>query len=98
MRKLFIVGLVATLALGLAAPAEAQLVHRNSQGQLLFNPLLCLTDYQVRQQIAAAGYGNIKLNAPIESQIQVKATRGGHTWLIDFNRCLNRIDSVTGLN
>ncbi len=96
MRRLLTIELVVALALGMAAPAEAQF-RRNSQGQLLFNPLFCLTDYQVRQRIAAAGYSSIKLNAPIESQIQVKAVRAGHTWLIDFNRCLNRISSVTRL-
>ena len=83
------------LALSAAIPAQAGfLVHRNSDGVVSMDPLLCLTDYQVRQAIARRGYTNIKLNAPIESQIQVKASRGNAVYLIDFNRCFGRIDGV----
>jgi hypothetical protein len=79
------------------SPASAQLVHRNSHGQLTFNPLLCQTDYEIRRSFAAKGYTDIKLNAPIESQIQVRAAKGNRIYLIDYNFCLGRIDGITPL-
>ena len=78
-------------------PAEAQLVHRNSDGTLSINPILCLTDYQVRQAIAARGFSNIFLNAPVEAHIQARATRGRTVYLIDFNRCSGRFVGVRPL-
>lgn len=86
-----------TLSGALASPADAQLVHRNNDGQLFFDPILCQTDYQVRQAIAAQGFTNIFLNAPIEDRIRVRATRGKTIYLIDYNRCRPRIISVTPL-
>jgi hypothetical protein len=83
------------LALG-TTPAAAQLIRRH-HGQLLLDPLLCQTNYQVRQAIAARGFTNIYLNAPIESQIQVRATRGNTVYLIDYNRCFGHIDSISPL-
>lgn len=53
--------------------------------------VVCLSDYQVRQAIAARGYSRIYLNAGDGKYIQVKANRDGRTWLIKFNRCADRI-------
>lgn len=86
------------LALGAASPANAQLVTSNprvNDGQLMIDPLLCQSDYQVRQAIAAAGFTNIFLNAPIQNHIRVRATKGKTVYLIDYNRCLGaRIVSI----
>ncbi|HTJ58042.1 MAG TPA: hypothetical protein VL418_10815 [Devosiaceae bacterium] len=85
--RLAVVAASTTLCLlQFAIPAEAQF-RRNSQGQVLINPLLCYTDRQVRQAIAAQGFTNIFLNAPIEDVIRARATRGNTVYLIDFDRC-----------
>lgn len=91
------VALFGTVLLLGAMPATAQLVHRDRGGNLLINPLLCQTDYQVRRAIAARGFRDIFLNAPIESHIQVRATKGNTVYLIDYNRCFNYIVSATPL-
>ena len=82
---------------GMASPASAQLIGRNHRGQLTFDPLLCQTDYEIRRRFAALGYTDIKLNAPLQSQIQVRAAKRGHIYLIDYNFCLGRIDEITPL-
>ena len=85
------------LALGSTLPANAALFQRHSDGSFTIDPLLCMTDYQVRQAVAAEGFTHILLNAPIETQIQVKATRGRTVYLIDFNRCAGHIDGIQRL-
>jgi hypothetical protein len=88
---------VLTLTLFAALPANAALFQRHSDGSVSIDPLLCLTNYQVRQAVAARGFTHIFLNAPIETQIQVKATRGGTVYLIDFDRCAGQIDGIQRL-
>ena len=88
------------LALGtilLPVPANAALFQRHSDGSVSFDPLLCMTDYQVRQSVAQRGFTHILLNAPIETQVQVKATKGRSVYLIDFDRCGGGIDGVQRL-
>ena len=85
---------LATIA---ALPANAALFQRHSDGSVSFDPLLCMTDYQVRQSVAQQGFTHILLNAPIETQIQVKATKGRSVYLIDFDRCGGGIDGVQRL-
>jgi hypothetical protein len=86
-----------SLALLAALPADAALFQRHSDGSISFDPLLCMTDYQVRQAVAQQGFTHILLNAPIETQIQVKATKGRSVYLIDFDRCGGGIDDVERL-
>lgn len=94
--KAFLSGIVAlAVVAAMATPASAQLVHRNSDGRLMFNPLICQTDYEIRRTFAAQGYSNIALNAPIQSVIQVRASKGRQFYLIDYNYCLGRVDAVT---
>jgi hypothetical protein len=91
---------IAVLAIGLLSgtlPADAQLVHRNNDGTVFINPLLCLSDYQVRQAIAAQGFTSIYLNAPIENHIRARATKGKTVYMIDFNRCGGGIVGVAPL-
>lgn len=54
--------------------------------------ITCLNDYQVRQAVAARGYDNIALNVEMDKHIQVRATRDGWVWLLDFNICTGRIE------
>ena len=72
-------------------PADAQLIRHNHDGSVSINPLLCYTDYQVRQAVARQGFTNIYLNAPIEAHQRVRATRKGVVYLLDFNICTGRI-------
>lgn len=58
---------------------------------------VCLTNYQVRRAVEAAGYGQVKLNVPNGDHIQVKASQGAGTYLIDFNRCTGMIEAVQAL-
>lgn len=82
----------------LPGPAAAQLIRRGNDGTLHIDKLLCQTDYQIRRAVAAAGFRNIALNAPIESHIQVRATKGNTVYLIDYEYCLGGgIVSVTPL-
>jgi hypothetical protein len=85
-------GVVATIIAAVLAasalPATAQLIRRGNDGTLHIDPLLCQTDYQVRQAVAAAGFRNIALNAPVNSHIRVRATKGHTVYLIDYEYCL----------
>lgn len=83
---------IVTVALAFCTPVEAQLVHSNpriNDGQIMVDPLLCQTDYQIRKSIAAAGFTNIFLNAPIGTHIRSRATKGGVVYLLDYDYCLN---------
>jgi len=97
MRVLLHALLLGTLLVLATAPAEAQFIHRNRDGTVSINPLLCFNDHQVRQAVAAQGFSNIYLNAAIESHQQVKASRNGRTYRIDFDICRGGIVSVTPL-
>lgn len=96
-RRLVLAAFAAAIAGSSAAPASAALFRRNSDGQALINPLLCQTDYEIRQALAQAGYTHVSLNAPIESHIQARGTKGGATYLIDYNFCFGYIASVQRL-
>ncbi|HXE53168.1 MAG TPA: hypothetical protein VN541_09145 [Tepidisphaeraceae bacterium] len=89
-----LVSAVAVVAIAAAScsPVEAQLVYSNpriNDGQIRVDPLLCQTDYQIRRSLAAAGFTNIFLNAPIDTRIRARATKGGVVYLIDYDYCLN---------
>ena len=53
---------------------------------------MCMTDRQIRNAIADLGYQDIALNVQHEDNIQVRATRGGAIYLIDFNACTGEIE------
>ncbi|AKR55758.1 hypothetical protein XM25_08090 [Devosia sp. H5989] len=86
----------------LAIAASSTSVQANNFGMFMgfgrpIAPVLCLTDYQVRQRVAAEGFTNIFLNAPIDRHIQVRATKGKWVYLIDYNRCRGEIVSAKRL-
>ena len=93
-----------TLLVGLApATANAGAPHAGmafSFGPMLPHdgfPIICLTDYQVRQRLMSLGYSHIYLNAPIGHRIQARATKGRWVYLIEMNRCTGRIIARTTL-
>jgi hypothetical protein len=82
----------ALLVLAGGLPAQAQLVQSNpriNNGQIMIDPLLCQTDYQIRRAIAARGFTSIFLNAPVDNHIRVRATKGDVVYLIDYDYCLD---------
>ena len=50
-----------------------------------------MTDYRMRTFLAEKGYTNIKLNIPLGSYWQAKATRDGVTSLVIVDTCSARI-------
>lgn len=87
---------VMLVALALApVPASAQVsfgFHFGDEPRDFYPQLpMCLTDNQIRQSIARRGYSNIALNVANEKRIQVRATKGGWVYLIDFDFCADRI-------
>lgn len=55
-------------------------------------PFLCMTDRQIRDTVASRGYADIALNVPNEKHIQVRASRDGWVYLLDFNYCTGEIE------
>lgn len=101
MNKLIAIGLT-TLLLGTAAsiPAQAQPagfgVHQDN-GFFDFSPryperITCLTDNQVRQVVRNNGFTDVYLNVMNNKHVEVRATRDGWVWLLDFNYCTGRIE------
>ena len=59
--------------------------------------IMCLTDRQIRNAVADLGYANIALNVANEKHIQVRASKGGNFYLLDFNFCTGQIEGRTRL-
>ena len=81
-----------------AIPVQAASLHYMGPGLSFglgyphrINPLLCYTDYQVRQALSRQGFSRIYLNAANGRFIQARATRGRWVYLIEFNRCSGNI-------
>ncbi len=49
--------------------------------------VICQTDRQIRNTIAAAGYTDISLNVPNDGLIKVRATQGGWVYQLNYNYC-----------
>jgi hypothetical protein len=92
--------LAAALALVVAlavTPAQAQnfgIFFGDEPSDLFSAPRLpmCMTDRQIRDAVADQGYDNVALNVRNEDHIQVRATRDGSVYLLDFNVCTGRIE------
>lgn len=89
------------LGSGLGMPAQAQsfgIFFGDQESDFYFpERVSCLSDYQVRQAVADRGYTNIYLNVMNDKKVEVRATRGGWVYLLDFNYCTGRIESRTQL-
>ena len=59
--------------------------------------ITCMTDRQIRDDIAGRGYTNIALNVANRDRIEVRATRDGWVYLLDFNFCSGSILGRTQL-
>jgi len=92
--------LAVTLTGTVAAPVQAQpfgLFFGDERSDFYPERLSCLTDYQIRQAIADLGYHDIYLNVAMDKRIQVRATQGEWVYLIEFNYCSARIESLKRL-
>jgi type VI protein secretion system component VasK len=101
-RSIAIVLTALLLAVGVAAPAQAQslrfgIFFGDEASDFFPERFSCLTDYQVRQAVADRGYTNIYLNVMTDKHVQVRATRDGWVYLLDFNYCTGRIEGRTQL-
>jgi hypothetical protein len=84
-----------------ATPAQAWSFSSGSGSDPFFNDdnpdrlpelAICQTDYQVRRAMAAAGFENIYLGGQLSSKrVQVKASRGNGTYLLNYNRCTQQV-------
>jgi hypothetical protein len=92
--------LLAVLSLGALAvtPAQAQMqrfgIFFGDEPEDFHEPefAICLKDNQIRDRIAAYGYSNIALNVPDDKHVQVRASRDGAVYLLDFNYCTGEIE------
>lgn len=85
------------LGIGVGAPTFAQapgfgvMVDDDADDPFFPERITCMTDRQIRDDIAARGYTNIALNVPNEKRIEIRATRDGVVYLLDFNFCQGRV-------
>jgi hypothetical protein len=77
------------------SPAQAQfgIFFGDEERDFLPERILCLQDSDIRRAVAAEGFTDIFLNAPYEKHVQVRATREGWVYLLDFNYCTANIES-----
>ena len=90
---------VAALLLGTAVtmPVQAQSIgfgiyYGDEKSDFFPQRITCMSDYQVRQSVAGRGYTNIYLNVMNDGRVEVRATRDGWVYLLDFNYCSGRIE------
>jgi hypothetical protein len=85
------------LGTAVAAPVQAQsasfgIFFGDEESDFFPERITCMGDYQVRQAVADRGYTNIYLNVMNDKHVEVRATRDGWVYLIDFNYCTGRIE------
>lgn len=91
------------LATGVAAPVQAQGFgiffgdepsdfFDDDRSGFFDERIICLSDSQIRQAVANRGYSDISLNVPNEKHVQVRASKDGWVYLLDFNYCSGRIE------
>ena len=100
----FIAIILAALLLGTSVtiPAQAQsasfgIFFGDEKSDFFPERITCMWDHQVRQAVADRGYTNIYLNIMQDKHVEVRATRNGWVYLLDFNYCTGRIESRTQL-
>lgn len=90
------------LLLGTTMPAQAQipgfgLYFGDEETDFFDERITCMTDRQIRDDVAARGFSDIALNVPNDKHVEVRATRDGIVYLLDFNFCSGRIVSAIEL-
>jgi hypothetical protein len=90
------------LAAGIAVPAQAQsfgfgIFFGDEASDFYPERITCMGDHEIRQAVADRGYTNIYLNVMMQKHVEVRATRDGWVYLLDFNYCTGRIEGRTQL-
>jgi hypothetical protein len=88
--------MVLVLGAGATVPVQAQsfgIFFGDEPSDFEQEYLICLTDNQIRQAVADRGYSDIALNVANGKKVQVRASKGGWVYLLDFNFCTGRIES-----
>ena len=86
------------LGTGVSMPVQAQSsgfgVFFGDEESDFFAPerFSCMNDREIRDAVADLGYSNISLNVVMKRNIQVRATRDGVVYLLDFNICTGRVE------
>jgi hypothetical protein len=93
---------VLLLAGSTALPAQAQsarfgIFFGDEASDFYPELITCLNNYQIREAVAGRGYTDIALNVPMQKHIEVRATRDGWVYLLDFNYCTGHIEGRTQL-
>jgi hypothetical protein len=90
------------LGTSVTIPAQAQstsfgIFFGDEKSDFFPERITCMGDYQIRQAVADRGYTNIYLNVMNDKHVEVRATRDGWVYLLDFNYCTGRIEDRTQL-
>lgn len=85
------------LGTSVTIPVQAQstgfgIFYGDEESDFFPEHITCMGDYQVRRAVADRGYTNIYLNVMNDKHVQVRATRDGWVYLLDFNYCTGRIE------
>ncbi|MDB5614331.1 MAG: hypothetical protein JWQ22_1984 [Devosia sp.] len=99
MSKFPMIALTALLlGIGVSMPVQAQSsgfgIFFGDEESDFYAPerFSCMNDRQIRDAVADLGYTNISLNVVMQRNIQVRATRDGVVYLLDFNICTGRVE------
>lgn len=96
MNKIATIVLAALAFASVGAPAQAQsfgIFFGDERSDFYPERILCLSDRQIREAVADQGYNSIFLNVPNDKHVQVRASKGGWVYLLDFNYCTGEIES-----
>jgi hypothetical protein len=102
MSRFAMIAMTALLLGSAAMPAQAQIpgfgvYFGDEESDFFPERITCMTDRQIRDDIAARGFTDVALNVPNDKHVEVRATRDGIVYLLDFNFCSGRIVKVTEL-
>lgn len=101
-RRIFPILTALLLLVAIAGPSQAQSIgfgifFGDEESDFYPERITCMTDRQIRDAIAYRGYMDIALNIAHNKHVQVRATRDGWVYLLDFNYCSGRIEGRTQL-
>lgn len=93
------------IVLAVAVPAVAtvqgsplpRIIEHSHPHRLPFSDLICLTDHQIRQNLARAGYTHIYLNAANGPHREARVTRGAWVYLVEMYSCTGEIYAIRRL-
>lgn len=79
-------------------PYDPHASHFNEGFYDIRPPGCSLSERRIRNAFRDAGYRDVRLNVPRGSHVQVRASKDGWVYLIDYNFCSGRITGREQLN